>query len=193
MIETSTNLAGVLEIRQLENGVGELSGRFPYNSITRVNGRFEMFGSGAFKGTIRSEESEVNLLANHDYTQPLANRSSGSLELREVDDCFEFVAKLDLNDAPEWVLNTYNAVRKGLMKGVSPGFIVARNGEKREMRRSVRAVRVITEAVLKEISIVTAPAYDHTTAEARKIELMQEGRKHTSYVYGFDRYIHGLL
>jgi hypothetical protein len=72
---------GALELRQQANGGVRISGRFPYNSQTMLaSGRFEQFAARAFGGRLDGG-GDVHFLVQHDFAQPLASRSAGTLTL----------------------------------------------------------------------------------------------------------------
>lgn len=154
--------AGGLEIRA-DGQAAVLSGRFPYNAETELaRGRFEVFASRALRA-----QSDVHLLAGHDYAKPLASTRSGSLTLTDGDDALMFEARI----APDVASTSHGRdtlalVRAGLSAGLSPGFRVAPDGEAVE-RRSDGLHRTVRSAELFELSIVTRPAYTTAQVEAR--------------------------
>jgi hypothetical protein len=165
---------GALEIRAGANGGARIAGRFPYGARAvlgdiagRGRRREERFAPRAFEQRIIDPQADIYLLAGHAFDRPLASRAAGSLAVAESDDVVTFEAAL----APEIVETTHGRdalalLRAGLATGLSPGFIVAPDGE-RVTQEGEAILRTITRAELFEISIVTVPAYPTAQAEAR--------------------------
>ncbi|UOM34860.1 HK97 family phage prohead protease [Acuticoccus sp. I52.16.1] len=154
---------GALELRS-EGGATRLRATFPYDTQTELApGRHEVVASRAFAERIEAGE-DVHLLSQHDYSHPLASRSAGTLHLTDGDDALRIEATLD--DGTSWARDFLAAHRSGLIRGLSPGFRVARDGERIE-RRGSDVLRTITRAALFEISAVTRPAYPAAQIEAR--------------------------
>lgn len=158
---------GALELRQQENGGVRITGRFPYNSETMLaTGRFERFAARAFGAKIAGA-GDVHFLVQHDFTQPLASRSAGTLELRDTAQALEFDATITPEVASTtWARDFLSANAAGLIKGLSPGFRVAPGGDTVE-RRSDGVLRTVRAADLMELSAVTVPAYPAAQLEAR--------------------------
>lgn len=167
-----------LELRR-RGGFAEFIGLFRYNSRATVRDRGkvrkEMFAPGAFRFALDDLERDIHLLAGHSYAQPLASRKAGSLELEDTADALRFRAALpDEADRPTWLDDTVKATAAGLVAGVSPGFRVppksvvpdAETLEPEEGNPGV-SIRVIRQAVLYELSLVTRPAYGETEIDVR--------------------------
>ena len=186
--------AGEIEIRQAGGGRQELTGQFPYNSTATIadRGRVrkERFAPGAFRyallakisqetigGAVQEGLREIHLLRGHSYDQPLASRNQGSLELQDTPAALQFSATLPPeSEQPTWMRDTLLSIRAGLMLGISPGFtipaagvVAAAQAFTPERGNSGVLIRVISHAVLHEMSIVTRPAY-----RAAKVNLRGE-------------------
>lgn len=180
---------GDLEIRRNGGGKIRLKGRFPYNRIAVLSdgGRAgvplkELFESGAFRFNVLAEAVEIRLLVGHDFSKPLARKLDGSLVLVDTDEALTFTATLS-DDMLEvsYVRDTMALLDSGLATGISPGFrlpperAVPREKAERITRepddpaRGLHGARIrtILQALLFELSIVTAPAYDEAQVEAR--------------------------
>ena len=89
------------------------------------------------------------------------------------DDAVTFEARLP-DDPPSWVIDAERAIAAGLMTGLSPGFTVppasavpdAERLENEPGNPGVQ-IRIIREAVLREFSVVTAPAYADAVVDLR--------------------------
>ena len=167
-----------LELRQ-RGGGRTLSGRFPYRSRATVRDRGrvrkEMFLQRAFAFAVEDEAREIHLLAGHSFDRPLASKRRGSLRLEDRDDGLRFEADLPEAAAqPSWMRDTVLALQGGLVGGISPGFSVpppAAVGNAEELipepgNPGVQ-IRVIRQAVLYELSLVTRPAYPETDVDLR--------------------------
>lgn len=154
---------GTLEVRA-EGGSTRLRATFPYGAETELApGRLEVIASRAFADRINSGD-EIHLLAGHSYDKPLASRSAGTLTLTDTDEALQIEATLD--DGTTWARDFLAAHGSGLIRGLSPGFRVAKDGETIE-RRGDGMLRTIGKADLFELSAVTKPAYSTAQIEAR--------------------------
>ena len=168
--------AGELEIRQSGRS-RTLRGRFNYGSMATVRDRGrvrkERFEPRAFRFAIEDDSRQLDVLVGHDFGKPIASRKAGTLTIRDGDDAVEFEAELP-DDPPSWVIDAERAIAAGLMTGLSPGFTIppasavpdAERLEPEPGNPGVQ-VRVIREAVLREFSVVTAPAYPDAAVDLR--------------------------
>lgn len=167
---------GALEIRR-SGGGRVLSGRFNYRSMATIRDRGdvrkERFEPRAFRYAIEDGSRQLDVLVGHSFDKPLASRKAGTLDIRDGDDAVTFEARLP-NDPPSWVIDAERAIAAGLMTGLSPGFTVppastVPDAERLEPEPDNPGVqiRVIREAVLRELSVVTAPAYTDAAVDLR--------------------------
>ena len=166
------------ELRQRGGGL-VLSGRFPYRSraVVRDRGRVrkEEFRQRAFAFAVEEPEREIHLLSGHSFDRPLASKRRGTLRLEDRDDGLRFEADLPEEAAqPSWMRDTVLALEAGLVGGISPGFSVppvsaVPNAEELipEPGNPGVQIRVIRQAVLHELSLVTRPAYPETDVDLR--------------------------
>ena len=116
---------------------------------------------------------DINLLRGHNFDQPLAQRGYGSLVLEDTPEALRFTAMLPpLDEAPSYVADTVRMVTTGLLHGVSPGFRLPPASANPDAEQLVQdegedgiLTRLITDAVLFELSLVTRPAYSGTVIE----------------------------
>ena len=109
----------------------------------------------------------------HDFGKPVASRQSGTLTIKDSAEAGTFEARLP-DDPPSWVTDMEKAVGAGIMLGLSPGFTVpalsvvpdAEVLEPEPGNPSVQ-VRRINHAVLRELSVVTSPAYLDAAVDLR--------------------------
>ena len=136
--------------------------------------RKEVFEPHALAFAITTEtERRIDLLVGHDFGKPVASRQSGTLSIVDGPDAVRFEATLP-DDPPSWVVDAERAIAAGLMTGLSPGFRIPPKSVVPDAERIIPepgnptvGIRSIRAAVLREFSIVTAPAYDDATVELR--------------------------
>lgn len=177
-----------LELRRAAGGAAQLAGRFPYGSTAvlsdggrRGRPRKERFAPRAFGYRVERAEERIDLLVGHDFGRPLASRATGTLDLQDGDDALTFTATI----LPEIAETTHGRdalalLSSGLAVGISPGFRIPPeravaeaetveeepdDGPGSERRGAL--IRTVHHALLYELSIVTRPAYEDATVEAR--------------------------
>lgn len=113
---------------------------------------------GAFTKTIK-DGADVRLLIDHTGV-PLARTKSGTLTLREDDKGLFMEARLDPNN-PDAV-KMRSALMRGDVSQMSFAFETIKDSWNAD-----RSVRELKEVRLHDVSIVTYPAYEETSAEIR--------------------------
>ncbi len=168
--------AAELEIRR-SGDKRILTGRFNYGSTATIRDRGrvrkEPFKPHAFNFAIEDETRQLDILVGHDFGRPIASRKAGTLEIEDSADAVNFEARLP-DDPPSWVVDAEKSIAAGLMVGLSPGFAVppasvvpdAERLEDEPGNPGVQ-IRVIRAAVLREFSVVTAPAYPDAAVDLR--------------------------
>ena len=172
-------LLGEIEVRRRSGRRPQLRGSFPYGKLATVRNRGrvrkERIASRAFSFAIEDPEREINLLAGHSFSAPLASKGAGTLAIKETDEAVSFVATLPVEaDQPTWMRDAVLSVDAGLVGGISPAFIVPPKSVIADAERFVPepgnpdvSIREVLAAVLIELSLVTRPAYSSTVIEAR--------------------------
>ena len=153
----------MLELRAADDG-DVLYGHFPYNTVTLLGtGHREMFRAGSL-----DTADKLPILRQHDPARAIA-RSALAFDAKGI------TLQLPVRDLPDTntVRDTLAEIRCGILGGISPRFHVLPGGQ----ARSTDGVRVITRAVLKEMSLVTVPAYVDSTVEMREA-VDRYGRMH---------------
>ena len=113
---------------------------------------------GAFKKTIK-DGADVRLLIDHTGV-PLARTKSGTLTLTEDDKGLFMEANLD--PANPDAVKIRSALKRGDLSQMSFAFETIKDSWNSE-----RTVRELKEVRLHDVSIVTYPAYEQTSAEIR--------------------------
>lgn len=124
------------------------------------------------------ERRNVHVLAGHSYDKPLGDLRSGTATITSTREAVEFEVQLPPDaDQPSYMRDTVAMVKAGLAGGVSPGFRVppagvVANAESLEPEPGNPGVevRVINQAVLLELSVVTRPAYSETDIDMRAFD-----------------------
>ena len=129
------------------------------------------------------ERRNVHVLSGHSYDRPLGDLKSGTARISSSKEAVAFEVDLPADaDMPTYFADTVKQIRSGLSGGISPGFRVppataVRNAETFEPEPGNPGVqvRVINQAVLHELSLVTRPAYSETDIDLRA-EALGHGR-----------------
>ena len=157
-----------VEIREDDQGEIRVSGYAAvFGEETNIGGMFtEQIERGAFADAIGRDD--VVFLINHEGL-PLARTRSGTLTLREDDHGLYMEASLDPSD-PD-VRSIVPKMKRGDLDKMSFAFIPTRQSwdDKEDMPK-----RMIEEAQLFDVSIVTTPAYSGTEIGLRSLEQFRE-------------------
>lgn len=131
-----------------------------YESETELfEGMFEIITKGAFDNTLNND---IRALWNHDTQYVLGRNKSGTLELRTDDKGLFAIVKLPKT---QYAQDLYTLVQRGDVDQASFGFNIL--GEDLEELASGGYRWRINEIDLHEISVVTFPAYENTSVQAR--------------------------
>lgn len=157
-----------VEIREDETGEIKVAGYAAvFGEETNIGGMFtESIQRGAFKDAIKRDD--VVFLINHEGL-PLARTRSGTLKLAEDERGLYMEAMLDQSD-PD-VRSIVPKMKRGDLDKMSFAFRPVRQmwDDSTPIPR-----RVIQEAQLFDVSIVTTPAYDGTEIGLRSLQQFRE-------------------
>jgi HK97 family phage prohead protease len=147
------------EIRAEGDGMTFTGYASVFNSPSQDLGGFiEYVAPGAFKRSLQSR-NEVKLLWNHDAGEPLASLRGGSMQLVEDDRGLKVTATLPQTSRGRDVAEL---LRTKVIDSMSFGFNVIKDTWSRDgQTRTLDSVRLF------EVSIVSFPAYEATTAQVR--------------------------
>jgi hypothetical protein len=158
---------GEIELREVQgsNGMTFEGYAAVFNSPSQpIGGQFtEYVAPGAFKRSLQAR-NDIKLLWNHDTGQVLGSTRAGTLTLMEDARGLKAVAQL-----PDTQLGRDTAVllKRGDVANMSFGFTVPKNGDSWSQDYSQRTLNSVR---LHEVSIVSFPAYEATSAQVRSID-----------------------
>lgn len=141
-----------------------------FNSETELfPGAFEEIAPGAFDNTL---SNDIRALINHDTAFVLGRNKSNTLDLKV--DSRGLWGTIEINENDSDAVNLYERVKRGDVDSCSFGFNILK--EDTDYREDGSIKWTIREIDLHEVSIVTFPAYDDTSVQARmkQAEKMQE-------------------
>jgi len=143
-----------------------------YESETELwAGSYEIISKGAFDNTLT--KNDIRALWNHNTQYVLGRNKNGSLQLKADDKGLFATIKLPNTQYAE---DLYQLVSRGDIDQASFGFNII-DEELEELASGGYRWR-IKEIDLHEISVVTFPAYENTTVQAREKQVQQlEQRK----------------
>ncbi len=168
---------------QIRSAISELQTRNEQENEVIIEGYFAVFGKetelwkGAFEviaPTAFDEtlSNDIRALINHDSALVLGRNKSGTLELKI--DSRGLWGKIRLNPKDTDAMNLYERVKRGDVDQCSFGFNII--DESTEWSDDGKVKWTINKADLHEVSVVTFPAYEETSVQARhaQFEQMQE-------------------
>lgn len=177
------------ETRNDENGP-VIAGYFAvFNNPTELwHGCIEQVAPGAFSSSL---SGDVRALIDHDTRLVIGRTTAGTLSLRE--DGTGLYGEIKINEHDSDAMNLYARVQRGDVSQCSFGFdIVAEDYVQSPDGQT--CTWTIRDVILWEVSVVTFPAYEATSAiarasgdidslknarlERRKKELMERIKKH---------------
>ncbi len=128
------------------------------------DGAVETIAPGAFDGQL---DGDVRALVDHESRLVLGRTSAGTLALR-VDERGLW-GSVRINPADQDAVNLYERVRRGDVTQCSFGFDILDQDAETLPDGSVRWT--LRKVKLYEVSVVTFPAYEETSVQARKKDL----------------------
>lgn len=135
-----------------------------FNSETELfAGAYEEIAPGAFDNTL---SNDIRALINHDTAFVLGRNKSNTLDLKV--DSRGLWGSIEINENDSDAVNLYERVKRGDVDSCSFGFNILK--EDTDYRDDGSIKWTIKEIDLHEVSIVTFPAYDDTSVQARMKE-----------------------
>jgi HK97 family phage prohead protease len=150
------------EVRAEGDGMSFTGYASVFNSPSEDLGGFiEYVAPGAFKRSLQSR-NEVKLLWNHDSGEPLASLRGGTMQLVEDNRGLKVTAKLPNTTRGRDIAEL---LRTKVIDSMSFGFNVIKDSwSSNGQTRTLESVRLF------EVSIVSFPAYEATTAQVRSAQ-----------------------
>lgn len=108
------------------------------------------------------KQKDIKALFNHDTSVVLGRTKNKTLDI-SVDDVGLY-ATIKINKEDSEALNVYQKVKRGDIDQCSFGFVIEKQHHERVDGKDVF---VVDKLDLKEISVVTFPAYEDTSVKAR--------------------------
>lgn len=178
-----------VELRAAENGNREVEGyAVVFNAPTDLGWFTEEIDRNAFNET---DMSNVYLLFNHDENNVLAGTANNSLQMK-IDDrgLFQSSQIVDTTVGED----TFKLVKNGLIRKMSFAFSIDSNGGEEWISGAEKDHRIIRKiSKLYDVSLVTYPAYDQTSAFARSQsdELAEEYKRRKEQSERLERILNG--
>lgn len=143
-----------------------------FNSETELfPGAFEEVAPEALRNTL---DNDIRALVNHDPNLVLGRTKNNTVDLRVDEKGLYAVIEINENDSD--AMNVYERSKRGDYSNASFGFRILKEDE--EIRDDGTIKWTIREIELFEISVVTFPAYEETSVQARMKQAEQiEKRK----------------
>lgn len=134
------------------------------------DGAAERINQTAFDETIGDD---IRALVNHDTTLVLGRTTAGTLKL--ATDNHGLYGSITINNADQDAVNLYERVKRGDVSQCSFGFDIL--AQSSEIRSDGSVLWTIEKLKLYEVSVVTFPAYESTSVEARRRDFDKEMEK----------------
>lgn len=125
---------------------------------------YETVEAGAFDGQL---DGDIRALTDHDTRLVLGRTTAGTLELKQ--DEKGLWGSILINQQDVDAMNLYERVKRGDVSQCSFGFDILEQDV--EYADGMPTVWKIRKVKLYEVSVVTFPAYEETSVEARKKDL----------------------
>jgi uncharacterized protein len=166
-LETRTVTVDEWEMREAGDGMSFAGYAAVFNSPSQPLPFTETIAPGAFSRTLGSRNN-VRMLMNHNPEKVLGSTRSGTLRLSEDGHGLRADATLP----PTTVGNDLSILlRRGDIDQMSFGFTVPAGGDSWSDDGAKRELREIN---LFEVSVVTFPAYEATTAQVRAVDALAD-------------------
>ncbi len=123
------------------------------------------------------KNNDIISLFNHETGVVLGRTSNGTLELKKDSTGLFGTVKINQND--KQAMDIYARVERGDINACSFGFDII--SEEITEREDGTVKFILKEIDLKEVSVVTFPAYPTTLVQARKNDLKQHQQRQLSY------------
>ncbi|WP_439618316.1 HK97 family phage prohead protease [Shinella sp.] len=145
-----------------------------FGETTDIGGFFrEVIARGAFTKTLQT--ADVRAYYGHERARLLGRSSAGTLRLAE--DAKGLAVEIDLPDTSDG-RDVRTLIERGDITGMSFGFIVTR--QEWDETGDI-PTRTIFEVELREVSIVSEPAYDGTSVALRSLDEARKEKRQQNF------------
>lgn len=135
-----------------------------FNSLSLDLGGFrERVQPGALDWSL--ENVPLKLLHAHDSRFVLGSQAANTLDITKTQDGIDFEARMP---PTSWARDLYISMERGDVAGCSFGFNIRRGGVE-FAEEDGRAVQILTDVEVREISVTAFPAYLETSANVRDV------------------------
>jgi HK97 family phage prohead protease len=143
-----------------------------FGETVDIGGYFrEVIAPGAFTTTLKT--ADVRAYFDHDQGRVLGRSAAGTLRLKE--DAKGLAIEIDLPDTSDG-RDVKELIARGDVSGMSFGFMVTKQTWDETVEPPTRTIQ---EVILREVSIVSEPAYEGTSIALRSLE---HSRRHQNHV-----------
>ncbi len=161
-----------------ERAAGDASTVYGYAAVfgqwADIGGSFsEMIAPGAFADTLKT--SDVRAYFGHDSGRVLGRTSAGTLRLSE--DETGLAVEIDLPDTTDG-RDAKTSIARRDITGMSFGFRVTREEWDFKVEPPKRTIKAVD---LREVSIVSDPAYDGTSIALRSLDDARKERRQNNF------------
>lgn len=141
-----------------------------FNDMTEIGDYFrETIAPGAFTETLKT--ADVRAYFDHNSGRVLGRKSAGTLRIHE--DAKGLAVEIDLPDTSDG-RDVQTLIERGDITGMSFGFIVTK--QTWDDTGDIPS-RTIDEVILREVSIVSEPAYEGTSIALRDLDSVRKERE----------------
>ncbi len=144
-----------------------------FGETADIGGYFrEIFAPGAFGNSLKS--GDIRAYFDHDSGRVLGRSSARTLRLKE--DEKGLAVEIDLPDTSDG-RDVKELISRGDVSGMSIGFMVTKQTWDETVDPPTRTIQ---EVILREVSIVSEPAYEGTSIALRSLEHCRRHQNHVA-------------
>ncbi|HOQ81032.1 MAG TPA: HK97 family phage prohead protease [Candidatus Cloacimonadota bacterium] len=137
---------------------------------------YEELRQGSFTQVLSNPKLDVYYTLNHERGRVMGRTTNGTLQLKEDETGLSF--RVELPNNVSYANDVYELVKRGDLFNMSFAFAVDSEGFKWERTDEGIPLRVINNVRrLVDVSVVTLPAYEETTVQARDLPIFEEKPK----------------
>jgi uncharacterized protein len=142
-----------------------------FNSLSEDLGGFREVIAPAAVDRALAEDHDVRALIDHDSTLILGRSKSGTL--RMVKDSHGLRVQITPPDT-SYARDLLAVIERGDVSGMSFGFMTPEGGDTWARSENGTAIRTVNDLYLRDVSVVTYPAYPATEVARRSLEAFEK-------------------